>query len=174
MPNNPAKKPVVAPIIAIDLGTTNCALAFSRNEFITPFAIPQFVHPGEVREEPLLPSCLFLEEPPLVGVLAQRKGVENPGLLVASAKSWLSYAGVDRNAAILPIAAPEGVNRVSPVEASANYLRYLREAWDQKNPDASFKSHEVLVTVPASFDPVARDLTIKRSPRTRAARKSSF
>jgi molecular chaperone DnaK (HSP70) len=143
------------------LGTTNCALANSRGELIELFSIPQYIHPGEVGEEPLLPSSLFLEDPPIVGVLAQRKGVENPGLLVSSAKSWLSYASVDRNAPILPIAAPEGVNKVSPVEASSQYLRYLREAWDQKNPQAPFSMHEILVTVPASFDAVARDLTLK-------------
>lgn len=119
------------------------------------------MHPGEVGEEPLLPSFLFLDDPPIAGVLAQKKGLDNPGLLVSSAKSWLSYAGVDRNAPILPIAAPEGVNKVSPVEASAHYLRFLREAWDQKNAESPFETHEVLVTVPASFDAVARDLTLK-------------
>jgi len=96
-----------------------------------------------------------------VGVLAQRKGLENPGRLVSSAKSWLSYAGVDRTAAILPIAAPEGIERISPVAASSQYLRSLREAWNTKSPDAPFEAHQVLVTVPASFDAVARDLTLK-------------
>lgn len=125
------------------------------------FSIPQFVHPNEIREEPLLPSFLFLEDAPIVGVLAQRKGLDNPGRLVSSAKSWLSYAGVDRNAAILPVTAPEGVSKVSPVEASSQYLRYLRAAWNKKNPDVPFETHQVLVTVPASFDAVARDLTLK-------------
>jgi molecular chaperone DnaK (HSP70) len=158
MSNNPS---VIRPVIGIDLGTTNCALAYSRGEAIEPFSVPQFVHPGEVREEPLLPSFLFLEDPPVVGVLAQRKGLENPGRLVSSAKSWLSYAGVDRTAAILPIAAPEGIERISPVAASSQYLRSLREAWNTKSPDAPFEAHQVLVTVPASFDAVARDLTLK-------------
>ncbi len=156
-----SNSPEIRPVIGIDLGTTNCALAYSQGETVEMFSIPQFVHPGEVREEPLLPSFLFLEDPPIVGVLAQRKGLDNPGRLVASAKSWLSYAGVDRNAAILPVTAPEGVSKVSPVEASSQYLKYLKEAWNQKRPDAPFETHDVLVTVPASFDPVARDLTIK-------------
>jgi molecular chaperone DnaK (HSP70) len=158
MSNNPS---VIRPVIGIDLGTTNCALAYSRGDAIEPFSVPQFVHPGEVREEPLLPSFLFLEDPPVVGVLAQRKGLENPGRLVSSAKSWLSYAGVDRTAAILPIAAPDGIERISPVAASSQYLRSLREAWNTKSPDAPFEAHQVLVTVPASFDAVARDLTLK-------------
>lgn len=149
-------------VIGIDLGTTNCALAYTQEEAVEQFAIPQFVHPGEQREEPLLPSFLFLDPAgPIVGVLAQRKGLENAGRLVSSAKSWLSHAGVDRNAAILPVNAPEGVAKVSPVEASRQYLQHLRNAWDQKHPDDPFESHQVLVTVPASFDAVARDLTRK-------------
>ena len=143
------------------MGTTNCALAYSQNGRVDLFSIPQLVHPGEVREEPLLPSSLFLDDPPIVGVLAQRQGLENPGLLVSSAKSWLSYAGVDRNAGILPVAAPEGVNKISPVVASSHYLRTLREAWNERRPDTPFEDHQVLVTVPASFDAVARDLTLK-------------
>ncbi len=156
-----SQNPALQPVIGIDLGTTNCALAYSQGEAVELFSVPQFVHPGEIREEPLLPSFLFLEEPPIVGVLAQRKGLENPGRLVSSAKSWLSYAGADRTAAILPVAAPEGIDKISPVEASARYLRHLRDAWNQKRPDEPFDSHQILVTVPASFDAVARDLTLK-------------
>lgn len=149
-------------VIGIDLGTTNCALASTQGEAVELFAIPQLVHPGEVREEPLLPSFLFLEnEGSIAGVLAQKKGLENAGRLVSSAKSWLSHAGVDRTAAILPLNAPEGVPRISPVEASRRYLEHLREAWNQKHPSDPFDGRQVLVTVPASFDPVARDLTRK-------------
>jgi len=152
----------VKPVIGIDLGTTNCALAYTRGESVEQFAIPQLVHPGEVREEPLLASFVFLDPAgPVVGVLAQRQGLENAGRLVASAKSWLSHAGVDREAAILPPNAPDGVDRISPVEASRLYLVHLREAWNQKHPAEPFDSHQVLVTVPASFDEVARELTLK-------------
>jgi molecular chaperone DnaK (HSP70) len=109
----------VKPVIGIDLGTTNCALAYTDGESVEQFAIPQLVHPGEVSEESLLPSFVFLDPAgPIVGVLAQKKGLENAGRLVASAKSWLSHAGVDREAAILPLNAPEGVDKISPVEAS--------------------------------------------------------
>src|SRR5579871_1159255 len=149
-------------MIGIDLGTTNCALAYTRGEAVELFPIPQLVHPGETREETLLPSFLFLEDDgPIAGVLAQRKGLENASRLVSSAKSWLSHAGIDRNAAILPPNAPEGVPKISPVEASRRYLSHLREAWNQKNPLDPFDAHQVLVTVPASFDAVARDLTLK-------------
>jgi molecular chaperone DnaK (HSP70) len=161
MPRNNTNPPEIRSVIGIDLGTTNCALASSQDGAVALFSIPQFVHPGEIREEPLLPSFLFLEDPPIVGVLAQRKGLDNPGRLVSSAKSWLSYAGVDRNAAILPVTAPEGVTKISPVAASSQYLRYLRDAWNEKRPDAPFETRQVLVTVPASFDAVARDLTLK-------------
>jgi molecular chaperone DnaK (HSP70) len=148
--------------IGIDLGTTNCALAYTQNDSVERFAIPQFVHPGEMREEPLLPSFLYLENgDAIAGVLAQKKGLENAGRLVSSAKSWLSHPGVDRTAAILPPNAPEGVPRISPVEASRRYLQHLRDAWNTKNPGDSFDARQVLVTVPASFDAVARDLTLK-------------
>src|SRR5579863_3673813 len=139
------------PVIGIDLGTTNSALAYTREEVVEIFAIPQFVHPAEQRDEPLLPSFLFLDESgPIVGVLAQRKGLENPGRLVSSAKSWLSHSGVDRNGAILPPNAPAGISKVSPVEASRQYLLHLRNAWNAKHPDRPFETHQVLVTVPAS------------------------
>lgn len=140
------------------------------------FEIPQLINPGEVRDQPLLPSFLYLPGPAdfpagsiavpwndspdyVTGTLAQKRGTEVANRLVSSAKSWLSHAGVDRTAALLPLNAPEGVPKVSPVEASRRYLDHLREAWDSKMPDAPFIDQQVLVTVPASFDAVARELT---------------
>jgi hypothetical protein len=172
-------------VIGIDLGTTNCALAFAPRDAdagerpqVTLFEISQLVNPGEVRDEPLLPSFLYLPGPAdfpagsialpwddspefVVGMLAQKRGTEVANRLVASAKSWLSHAGVDRTAPILPFTALEGVAKVSPLEASRRYLDHLREAWDSKVPDAPFTQQQVLVTVPASFDAVARELTLK-------------
>jgi hypothetical protein len=174
-------------VIGIDLGTTNSALAYTEvkpnaDRFDTPevrlMEIPQLVNPGEVRDEALLPSSLYIPgtsdfpagslslpwnpEPEFViGRLAQKRGVENAGRLVTSAKSWLSHSGVDRTAPILPWTAPEGVPKISPVAASAEYLRHLRQAWDSKMPDAPFADQQVLVTVPASFDAVARELTLE-------------
>ena len=172
-------------VIGIDLGTTNCALAYAEiRQDADPFApanvqlmgIPQLVNPGEVRDEDLLPSFLYLPGATdfpagtlalpwddagafVVGRLAQKRGVENAGRLVSSAKSWLSHSGVDRTAALLPFRAPEGVAKISPVEASRRYLEHLRHAWDSKMPDAPFTGQQALVTVPASFDAVARELT---------------
>jgi len=174
-------------VIGIDLGTTNSALAYT--EILAgadPFApanvqllvIPQLTNPGEVRDEDLLPSFLYLpgasdfpqgslalpwdaERGHVVGFLAQKRGVENAGRLVSSAKSWLSHSGVDRTSPLLPFRAPEGVEKISPVEASRRYLEHLREAWDAKMPDAPFTAQQVLVTVPASFDAVARELTLE-------------
>jgi hypothetical protein len=173
-------------IIGIDLGTTNCGLAYVNTDAATDphelpaveqFSIPQLVNPGEVRDESLLPSFLYIpgstdfpsgsvalpwNESPVavVGQLAQKRGAENAGRLVSSAKSWLSHSGVDRTSAILPLSAPEGMGKISPVTASRAYLEHLREAWDQKMPDAPFDQQSVLVTVPASFDAVARELTL--------------
>jgi Hsp70 protein len=174
-------------VIGIDLGTTNSALAYA--EILAeadPFApanvrlleVPQLVNPGETRDEDLLPSFLYLPGASdfpagtialpwdegrgfVVGRLAQKRGAENSGRLVSSAKSWLSHSGVDRTAPLLPFRAPEGVAKVSPVEASRRYLEHLREAWDSKMPDAPFAAQQALVTVPASFDAVARELTLE-------------
>jgi molecular chaperone DnaK (HSP70) len=157
LPNSSPK-----PAIGIDLGTTNCALAYTQGETVELLPIPQLVHAGETREEPLLTSCLFLEDSqPIAGAFAWKRGLENPGRLVTSAKSWLCHPGVDRSAAILPPQAPEGVEKISPIEASRLLLAHLRDAWNTKMPDAPFDAHQVLVTVPASFDAVARDLTMK-------------
>jgi molecular chaperone DnaK (HSP70) len=172
-------------VIGIDLGTTNCAVAYAPEggdprdiQPIDLLAIPQLVNPGEVRDEPLLPSFLYIpgsadfpagstvlpwnDAPPfVVGALAQKRGAEVASRLVASAKSWLSHAGVDRTAPILPPNAPEGVQKISPVEASRRYLEHLRAAWDSKMPEYPFTEQQVFVTVPASFDAVARELTLK-------------
>ena len=164
-------------VIGIDLGTTNSALAFGEEEAVQAFAVEQVVQPGEVRAEALLPSFVYLPGPKdfaegatalpwdeqpkyVVGTLARRRGAESMGRLVASAKSWLSYAGVDRNEAILPVHAPDGVAKISPVEASRAYLEHLNEAW-QHAGHAALGAHEVVLTVPASFDAVARQLTEK-------------
>jgi hypothetical protein len=174
-------------VIGIDLGTTNSALSYVENSpdadpFAQPkvelLAIPQLVNPSEMRDESLLPSFLYVpgatdfpagsialpwdpQPETVVGRLAQKRGIENAGRLVSSAKSWLSHGGVDRTAPILPFRAPDGVPKYSPVEASRRYLDHLRHAWDSKMPDAPFTEQHVLVTVPASFDAVARDLTLK-------------
>jgi molecular chaperone DnaK (HSP70) len=176
-------------VIGIDLGTTNSALAYAEiRADADPFApadvqllpIPQLVNPGEVRDEPLLPSFLYVpgaadfpagstalpwdaNPPAVVGRLAQKRGVENVGRLVSSAKSWLSHSGVDRTSPLLPFRAPDGVAKISPVEGSRRYLEHLRDAWNEKMPDAPFAEQQVLVTVPASFDAVARELTLEAS-----------
>jgi molecular chaperone DnaK (HSP70) len=152
--------------LGIDLGTTNCALAWARaDQPVQLFDIPQLVNAGEERARPLLPSFLFLPGPSdfppgtvpdrFAGALAQRRGAENPGRLVASAKSWLCFGGVNRESALLPVEAPEGVPKLSPVAASAHYLEHLRAAWLASHEEPE----QVLITVPASFDAVARELT---------------
>ncbi len=174
-------------VIGIDLGTTNCSVAFAESAVLGDAlelpavqldSIPQLVNPGEVRAEPLLPSFLYLTGPNdfpagslelpwggsaeiVAGTLAQKRGAEIPARLIASAKSWLSYAGIDRSSALLPLNAPEGVGKLSPVAASQHYLGHLRSAWESQHPEAPFAEQQVLVTVPASFDAVARELTLK-------------
>ena len=175
-------------IVGIDLGTTNSALArcdataagsaAEEESRIEIRGIPQLVNPNEVAERTLLPSFLYIPgefdfpkgslalpwepEPKLViGELARKRGAESPNRLVASAKSWLSYAGVDRTAPILPWQAPAEVPKLSPVEASSQLLRYLRTVWDSSEAGEQFAlaEQDVLLTVPASFDEEARELT---------------
>src|SRR3954470_10026443 len=141
-------------IVGIDLGTTNCAAAYVDTKGrdrptadIRVFEVPQLVAPGETQARAMLPSFLYLpgphELPPgaarlpwnegadrIVGEFARSQGAKVPAHLVASAKSWLCHGGVDREADILPWAGPPGSRKVSPVEASADLLRHIRDAWD--------------------------------------------
>jgi molecular chaperone DnaK (HSP70) len=181
-------------VVGIDLGTTNSALAFvdtgaGKDPKVTPFPVPQVVGQGAVEERPLLPSFLYLpgdgEQPAgalklpwdakrdyCVGEFARAFGSQVPTRLVASAKSWLCHPGVDRKAAILPHRAPETGRRVSPVEASVRYLKHLAEAWNHtvaKDVAANrLEAQDIVLTVPASFDAAARELTVE------AARAAGF
>ncbi len=164
--------------VGIDLGTTNCALSYCADADapVQPLPIPQVVAPGEVAERQLMPSFLYMPAEAqfpagslalawypnardVVGVLARSQGATTPGRLISSAKSWLSYAGVDRRGEILPWEAPEGVPRLSPLQATARYLGHLRAAWEHAHPDDELAEQDVVLTVPASFDAVARELT---------------
>ena len=168
-------------IIGIDLGTTNCALAFteaSGSPEVHSFLIPQLVNAGEVAPLPLLPSSLYIPGPSefvegslalpwnpepayVTGRLARNRGVENAGRLVSSAKSWLSNQNTDPTQPLLPLNAPEGIRKISPLEASSQFLRHLLSAWNAEHPEHSLAEQTVLITVPASFDPAARELTVQ-------------
>ncbi len=177
-------------VVGIDLGTTNSALAYADAREATadapapirPFAVPQVVGVNDVGDRPVLPSFLYLpatKEFPaggtdlpwkssavgVVGTFAREHGAKVPGRLAASAKSWLSHEGVDRRAAILPWTGAADVAKVSPVAASTAYLAHIRDAWNQrvagKTADDRLERQEVLLTVPASFDAVARELTVE-------------
>ncbi|HUK65984.1 MAG TPA: Hsp70 family protein [Anaeromyxobacteraceae bacterium] len=171
-------------LVGIDLGTINTALAYvdlaasgDPADALSVLPVPQLLAPGEVGSRRLLPSCAYLPGPHelpraalrlpwgeadvVVGELARIQGARVPGRLVSSAKSWLSHSRVDRTADILPWGAGEGVPRLSPVAASALYLRHLAAAWVEAFPDHPLPGEEVVLTVPASFDEVARELTLR-------------
>lgn len=167
-------------IVGIDLGTTHTVVAWVEpGAGASPqvFDIPQLVTAASSASRPLLPSLLYaaLEaeglrdpwgDPPWVhGELARRRGAEVPGRLVSSAKSWLCHAGVDRMAPILPWGAEGDVPRISPCDASAALLSHVRRAWDTAHPDAPLAEQEVVLTVPASFDEAARELTLAAASR---------
>jgi molecular chaperone DnaK (HSP70) len=174
-------------VVGIDLGTTNSALAYvdtgaGEDARPTLLPIPQVVQPGVVEDRPLLPSFLYLPGPSelpggslklpwapnrdhAVGEFARQQGGLVPTRLVSSAKSWLCHSGVDRKAPILPWKAPEGARRVSPLEASTLILKHLVEAWNARiageRPENRLENQDVILTVPASFDAAARELTVE-------------
>ncbi len=155
--------------VGIDLGTTNSALAWidpadGEDTSFPPihiFDIPQLVAPNRIEPRRTLPSFLFLEEGQPVGTWAREQGALVPTRLVHSAKSWLSNADVDRTAKILPWDAGEGGRVLSPVEVSARFLSTIREAWDKFEKFGPLTDHDVVLTVPASFDEEARELTVQ-------------
>jgi molecular chaperone DnaK (HSP70) len=176
-------------VVGIDLGTTNSALAYvdtgaGQGEDVVPaqLPVPQVVQPGVVQERPLLPSFLYLpgpnEQPAgslrlpwapdrdhTVGEFARNFGSQVPTRLVSSAKSWLCHPGIDRRAPVLPWKAPEGARHVSPLEASTLYLKHLCEAWNylitRDVRENRLEQQDIILTVPASFDAAARELTVE-------------
>jgi molecular chaperone DnaK (HSP70) len=165
-------------VVGIDLGTTHTAVAWSRLDDHGPARIldvPQLVAAGQVAAQPLLPSVLYApvpeeaqpdpwqDAPWVIGEHARQRGQQVPGRLVASAKSWLCHGAVDRTAPILPwgVAEDEAVPRVSPVEASRRILAHVARAYGEAFPDQPLHEQQIVVTVPASFDQVARELTLR-------------
>jgi hypothetical protein len=167
--------------VGIDLGTTHTALARAalgqpgaRPEVVQ---VPQLVARGVVEARPLLPSFVYFAHPsegPLalpwdqerrfaVGELARARSTDAPTRVVASAKSWLSHTGIDRRASVLPLGAPADVEKISPVEAAWRILDHLSEAWQAAYGSSAKPLGEqpVVLTVPASFDAAARDLTVE-------------
>ncbi|MBS0390410.1 MAG: hsp70 family protein [Proteobacteria bacterium] len=172
--------------VGIDLGTSHTVVAHvplnGSAADIALLPVPQRVSAGEIQALPLLPSTRYQaapgefgdawrapwppqdasdEAPAVLGRWARELGAAVPARLVASAKSWLSHPGVDRSAPILPWGAPEGVEKISPLAASASYLAHVRAAWDAAHPDAPLSQQAVVLTVPASFDEGARALTLE-------------
>lgn len=183
-------------VVGIDLGTTNSALAYvdtgvgkDQDAVPTAFSVQQVVQQGVVEARPLLPSFLYLpgpgEQPAgslklpwdasrdfAVGEYARNFGSQVPTRLVSSAKSWLCHPGIDRRAPVLPWKSPENGRRVSPLEASTRYLKHMAEAWNhaiaKDVAENRLERQDIVLTVPASFDAVARDLTVE------AARAAGF
>jgi hypothetical protein len=167
--------------VGIDLGTTHCALAVAPLEGDAPrpqvVSIPQLVARGQADARTLLPSFLYFahesegaqalpwdaERRFVVGEYARARGVDVPARVIASAKSWLSHPTVDRRGGLLPLGAPDDVEKISPVEASRRYLEHLSEAFAARfgGGDVALAKQDVVVTVPASFDASARELTVE-------------
>lgn len=170
--------------VGIDLGTTHCVLSYADvtagdDEFSQQvMGISQLTSPSVVEEKLQLPSFLYQahdaelpagsivlpwnSEPNyIVGEIARSLGSKTPIRLVSSAKSWLCHAGVDCKSAILPAEAPDDVQRVSPFDATKAYLEHMKDAWLHLHPNAPLTEQDLVITVPASFDPAARELTVE-------------
>ncbi|GAB5402951.1 MAG: Hsp70 family protein [Aureliella sp.] len=167
-------------IVGIDLGTTNCAVSFvdttADSANIQSFPIEQWVDFPSRERRDLLPSFLYQpldsehatlcdagfskDADHIVGTLARDRGLAQPARQIQSAKSWLCHAGVDRREKILPWQSDESVERLSPVDASSLVLGEIRAAWDSGHKQHPLHEQEIILTLPASFDQVARQLTI--------------
>lgn len=180
-------------LVGIDLGTTNSVVSYVDREAgraVQGFPIPQLVAPGELGADRLLPSFCYLaagpELPPgalalpwkpdatlAVGIFAREQGTAVPERMISSAKSWLAHGGVDRTRGILPWGSDLGPRKLSPVDVSFEYLEHIRQAWDhtfagvrdRDGTPALLAEQEVILTVPASFDEVARELTVQAARR---------
>ncbi len=179
---NPAAQQPQTPkySVGIDLGTTHCVMSYvdthDEDARVEVMPIPQLNAPGTVETRSQLGSFLYQphehemnpqsrvlpwssKPKALVGAIARNLGSKTPIRLVASAKSWLCHGGVDRRNAFLPAGSPEEVEKVSPLRATELYLEHLKDAWNHAHPNDSLSDQDVTITVPASFDPAARDLT---------------
>ncbi|TVO33083.1 Hsp70 family protein [Vibrio algivorus] len=181
--------------IGIDLGTTHCVLSYCPIGLDEPqidgpqvkvFAVPQLIAQGQVDSLNQLPSFLYQAHESemasgtnslpwasstantLVGSIARNMGNKTPMRLIASAKSWLCHGGVDRRSAFLPQGSDDEVQKVSPLKATQLYLEHLMAAWDHQHQDAPLRDQQVTITIPASFDPAAKELTAE------AARNAGF
>ncbi len=173
-------------IIGIDLGTTNSVVAYTAidesPDRIGVLEIPQFVGAGAMENRQVLPSFIYVPSPHeisdhafslpwdrenamIVGEYARQRGAEVPQRMIASAKSWLCHAMIDRNKAVLPWGRPDDVPGFSPVAASAIILGHIRSVWNFRmagdDPALNMENQEIFLTVPASFDAVARELTVR-------------
>src|SRR6202162_3058419 len=154
--------------IGIDLGTTNSALAYVAETAGSPdypeikvLEIPQYVAPAQIEPRRTLAAFLYLGDQTYVGAYAREQGALVPTKSVHSAKSWLSNPDVDRAAKILPWDAQEGGRVLSPVEVSNAIISHIRDAWNQAHPNEPLSGQDVVLTVPASFDEEARELTVQ-------------
>ncbi len=177
-------------VIGIDLGTTNCVLAYTRLDAdqsdVRLLRIPQLTSAHTVEQRDALPSFVYLasehetrdksidlpwaaDRDFAVGEYARRQGAEMPQRTVAAAKSWLCHSRVDRREKILPWNAPAEIQKISPVTASQYYLEHLVAAWNAAFPDYPLADQTVVLTVPASFDAAARELTREAALARRSA-----
>lgn len=166
-------------IIGIDLGTSNCALSYFKKSDIQD---PKTLQPKNLRlwqreedgsrlQSVMLPSFLlqrreaesnilpFAENKRFfVGLLAKNESLTNPTRTIASAKSWLCQHGMDRTSKLLPLGSSVDEEKISPESALSLFLEHLVASFLHETGLDSIEGCDVLVTVPASFDELAKAL----------------
>jgi len=192
MAKSPTERGPSRYIVGIDLGTTNSAVCYVDSKQdpwqVRTLSIPQLVAAGQVEARDTLPSFHFEPSPGslepdalrlpwsvrapgfTVGVMAREEGTRSPERLILSAKSWLCHTGVDRTADLLPWHSTASLQRLSPAAASSRFLAHLGSVWEHQFPDAPLAEQEIILTLPASFDEVARELTIAAAAQAKLPR----
>lgn len=167
--------------IGIDLGTSHCALSWTLPQSKLQaelLEIPQLEGPGQIFASTLLPSVLYIPAPheiaagdralpwdpngqsPIVGRWARDLAQHAPDRAILSSKSWLCYGGrgADIKEPMLPHqSSVEG--RRTPRETARDFLAHMRAAWNERNPGLDAGAQHLVLTVPASFDLLAREWT---------------
>ncbi len=168
-------------IIGIDMGTTNSAVTYKtieEDDEIHTLNIPQFVEHGQYEDKVLMPSFLYIPNEAeitldditlpwqtdtniIVGEFAKSKAQSTPNRSITSVKSWLCQPTIDKRKGLLPYQAAEGVEKISPLEAYTHFFEHIKNTWNNQFPQAQLFQQKIVITIPASFEPAARDLTVE-------------
>ena len=170
--------------LGIDLGTSNSAIAITdldddRTEIVE---VTQILGPDQIGEKPTLPSAVYIphhdefpenafplpwgnrtDDAAIIGHFARDHGALVPDRLITSAKSWLSNPHIDPRQRTLPWQSDIGEKKLSAFDCSRRYLEHVKDGFlyaeRARGREWDLSDGQIVLTVPASFDEVARNLT---------------